>query len=76
MLTTLFIVSIAIIYLGYHFYGNFLEKHLKVSNKNKTPAHTKKDGVDYVPTPKIILFGHHFSSIAGAGRCLVLLLPQ
>jgi carbon starvation protein len=38
-----------------------------VDPKRSTPAHTKRDGVDYVPTRLPVLFGHHFASIAGAG---------
>ena len=53
---------------AYYWYGNVIKnKVLKSNNANPTPAHTKNDGVDYVPTKPQILFGHHFSSIAGAG---------
>ncbi|OVE76261.1 carbon starvation protein A, partial [bacterium E08(2017)] len=38
-----------------------------IDPERKTPAHTKSDGVDYVPTKLPVLFGHHFASIAGAG---------
>ena len=53
--------------LAYHFYGRFLERVLGVDPARPTPAHTLKDGIDYVPTHPAILFGHHFASIAGAG---------
>lgn len=43
------------------------EKIFKLSNDNKTPAVEMEDGMDYVPTKKGIIFGHHFTSIAGTG---------
>ncbi|MEM3141258.1 MAG: carbon starvation CstA family protein, partial [Candidatus Pacearchaeota archaeon] len=54
-------------YLGYRFYGRFIEKKLKISNKNKTPAENNKDNVDFSPAKKPFLLGHHFEAIAGAG---------
>jgi len=54
-------------YLGYRFYSRYLtEKVFGLSDKEITPAHELSDGVDYVPSNKHVLFGHHFSSIAGA----------
>ena len=67
MLATLFIACMAWFALAYIFYGRFLEKRLGVDPVRRTPAYTHHDGVDYVPTATPILFGHHFSSIAGAG---------
>jgi len=53
---------------GYKFYGTAFEKFLGVDPSRPTPAHTKHDGIDYVPAKNWqFLFGHHFSSIAGAG---------
>lgn len=52
--------------LGYRFYGRFVEKRLGVDPERKTPAHTMRDGVDYVPAKAPVLLGHHFASIAGA----------
>lgn len=53
---------------AYYWYGNVIKnKVLKSNDDTATPAHTKKDGIDFVPTKPQILFGHHFSSIAGAG---------
>jgi len=53
---------------AYYWYGNVIKnKVLNSNDDNATPAHTKKDDIDYVPTKPQILFGHHFSSIAGAG---------
>jgi carbon starvation protein len=54
--------------LAYKLYGKFLsDKIFKLSNDNKTPAVEMEDGMDYVPTKKGIIFGHHFTSIAGTG---------
>lgn len=64
----LLIVCIAILVLGYIFYGGWLCKQWGVGeSKGKTPAHEMEDGVDYVPAKAPVLMGHHFSSIAGAG---------
>lgn len=52
---------------AYFLYGRLLERVLGVDVKRRTPAHTLRDGVDYVPTRPAVLFGHHFASIAGAG---------
>lgn len=56
-----------LLWAGYHFYGGFLEKKYGVSPDEPVPSKTMTDGVDYVPTNKYVLLGHHFSSIAGAG---------
>ncbi len=62
-------------YLGYRYYSKYLsDKIFNLSNNSSTPAHKQKDNIDYVPTKKHILFGHHFTSIAGAapiiGPCI------
>ena len=52
---------------GYFFYSKFFAKFiLGLDNSIPTPAHTMKDGIDYVPTNKYVLWGHHFTSVAGA----------
>jgi len=57
--------------LGYKIYGSFIEKKvIKVDNSQPTPAQEFNDGIDYSPAKKPLLFGHHFSSIAGAGPIL------
>jgi len=61
------IVAIVWMTLGYIFYGKFVAKKIGVNDKNKTPAMTKKDNMDYSPSKKPFLVGHHFASIAGAG---------
>lgn len=56
------------LYIGYRFYGSFIERKLiRPDDKYPTPAITQGDGVDYTPARTSMLFGHHFSSIAGAG---------
>ncbi len=55
-------------FIAYHTYGRWLgQKLFRLSAKNLTPAYELEDGTDYVPTPKGIVFGHHFTSIAGTG---------
>lgn len=64
----LLIISVAILVIGYIFYGRYLCKKWGVGeNDQPTPAHAMEDGIDYVPAPAPVLMGHHFSSIAGAG---------
>jgi carbon starvation protein len=54
--------------LAYRIYGRFLgRKILRLSADQIMPAHELKDGIDYVPTKPHILFGHHFTTIAGLG---------
>lgn len=54
--------------MAYQIYGKFLAgKIFKIKNTTQVPSHTQNDGVDYVPTKKNILFGHHFTTIAGLG---------
>ncbi|MBT4485624.1 MAG: carbon starvation protein A [Candidatus Latescibacteria bacterium] len=54
--------------IAYNTYGRFLAKKIFNLDKNRsTPAHTLRDNQDYVPAHKIVLFGHHFTSIAGLG---------
>ena len=65
----LIIVLIAIVVLaaGYLFYGRWLANKWGLDPKAKTPAFTHEDGQDYVPSSKLTVFAHQFSSIAGAG---------
>lgn len=64
----LLIICVAILILGYIFYGGWLCRQWGVGESRKpTPAHEMEDGVDYVPAKAPVLMGHHFSSIAGAG---------
>ena len=61
------VIAIAVLALGYIFYGSWLAKQWGVDPTKETPAHTSYDGMDYVPANPAVLMGHHFSSIAGAG---------
>ena len=63
----LLIVSLAILFAGYVFYGGWLAKQWGIDPQRKTPAHELEDGIDYVPARTPVVMGHHFSSIAGAG---------
>ena len=64
----LLIISVAVLVVGYIFYGRWLCRQWGVGEgDHPTPAHTMEDGIDYVPAPAPVLMGHHFSSIAGAG---------
>lgn len=61
------LVGVAMMLLGYFFYSKFLARRIyKLDESYVTPAHTENDGVDYVPTNKFVLWGHHFTSVAGA----------
>ena len=69
------IIALLSFYLGYRFYSRFLsDKIYELDEDLITPAHEFEDGVDFVPTRRHILFGHHFTSIAGAapiiGPCI------
>lgn len=56
-----------IFFLGYRYYSKFIaEKIYKLDPNYVTPAHKYRDGVDFVPTNKFVLWGHHFTSVAGA----------
>jgi carbon starvation protein len=53
---------------GYRFYAKKLENLWQIDPKRSTPAYSKYDSVDYIPAKNwLVLFGHHFASIAGAG---------
>lgn len=65
------IVSLLIYIIAYKYYSGFLSKRvLSLDPVRRTPAREYEDGVDFVPTSRIILFGHHFASIAGLGPIL------
>lgn len=54
--------------ISYRFYSKFIaEKVFELDDRRLTPAERYNDGLDYVPTNKWVLFGHHFAAIAGAG---------
>ena len=64
----LVLFGLGIFFLGYKFYSHFIESRIYgISDPDLvTPAHEFQDGIDYLPTKRHILFGHHFTSIAGA----------
>jgi carbon starvation protein len=60
--------SASIYAIGYRFYSRFIaDRVLRLNAERRTPAYRHNDGLDYVPTDKWVLFGHHFAAIAGAG---------
>ena len=60
--------AICIYLIAYRFYSLYIaDKVLNVDGTRMTPAFRHNDGLDYVPTNKVVLFGHHFAAIAGAG---------
>ena len=67
MLLSILLLTALMLAIAYRFYGAFLEKRCRIEPDRATPACEINDGVDYVPTRASVLFGHHFSSIAGAG---------
>jgi carbon starvation protein len=65
---TVLIVVLCIYAVAYRYYSAFLAAKVMVLDDTRTtPAYTYRDGQNYSPTPKWVLFGHHFAAIAGAG---------
>ncbi len=64
---TIMIIAIAVLLLAYILYGRWIAKKWGVDPQKKTPAYEQRDGVDYEPAAKSVVFGHQFASIAGAG---------
>lgn len=64
----LVLAAICVYSIAYRFYSLFIAtKVFELNSRRLTPAHRLTDGLDYVPTNKYVLFGHHFAAIAGAG---------
>jgi carbon starvation protein len=64
----LVIAAVCTYFIAYRFYGLYIaRKVLGVNAARETPAHRRNDGLDFVPTNRFVLFGHHFAAIAGAG---------
>ncbi len=64
----LVIAAVCVYLLAFRFYALFIANRvLRVDPSRPTPAYRHNDGLDYVPTNKYVLFGHHFAAIAGAG---------
>lgn len=66
-LPVLALAFLALLAVGYRLYGGFVARRVGLDDQRRTPAHAKRDGVDYEPTPPFYLFGQHFSAIAAAG---------
>lgn len=61
------VVGVTMMILGYALYSKFLARRIyRLQPDFETPSHELRDGVDYVPTNKYVLWGHHFTSVAGA----------
>ena len=64
----LVVASVCIYFIAYRFYALFIaRKVFSIDATRLTPAYRHNDGLDYVPTNRYVLFGHHFAAIAGAG---------
>lgn len=63
----LLIIAFVFFVIAYRFYGTFIAKLFEENDSNPTPSVSMKDDKDYVPTKPLVLFGHHFASIAGGG---------
>ncbi|MCA0394691.1 MAG: carbon starvation protein A [Proteobacteria bacterium] len=62
------VAAMSIYLVAYRYYSLYIAKHvMQLDPTRATPAHVNNDGLDYVPTNKHVLFGHHFAAIAGAG---------
>ncbi|MBS9522421.1 carbon starvation protein A [Litoribacter alkaliphilus] len=66
-LVTLYILSAVVLVGAYFLYGKYVFRKFKINNANLTPSHKHRDGVDYIPSKPVVVLGHHFASIAGAG---------
>uniref|UniRef100_UPI00301D0964 carbon starvation CstA family protein n=1 Tax=Proteus terrae TaxID=1574161 RepID=UPI00301D0964 len=59
------VAAVCVYLIAYRYYSLFLaDKVMRLDPKRETPAHRHNDGLDYVPTNKSVLFGHHFAAIA------------
>ena len=72
MSALLILLGVAILLvLAYRWYGRWLATRVfPLDNSEPTPAHTLRDGRDFVSAPPLVVFGHHFASIAGLGPLL------
>ena len=61
------VIGLTMIFLGYRFYSKFIaEKIYQLDPDFVTPAHAQRDDIDYLPTNRLVLWGHHFTAVAGA----------
>src|SRR5271166_6535629 len=64
----LVVAAVCVYFIAYRFYGlSIANRALGIDGARPTPAYRHNDGLDYVPTNRYVLFGHHFAAIAGAG---------
>src|ERR1700681_1895980 len=62
------LAALCVYAIGYRYYSAFIAaKALALDDARVTPSHVYEDGHNYVPSPKWVLFGHHFAAISGAG---------
>lgn len=66
-LPLLAVAFLVLVVTAYRLYGGWVARQLAVTDERATPAHTLKDGIDFVPTRRFYLFAQHFSAIAAAG---------
>ncbi|MBN7809498.1 carbon starvation protein A [Algoriphagus sp. H41] len=66
-LALLLLISGVLLYAAYRYYGAFVYRKFGLDDSRQSPAHRLRDGVDYEPSKPIVVLGHHFASIAGAG---------
>ena len=60
-------IGLVALFAGYRFYSRFMaEKIYQLDPNFETPSHAMRDDIDYVPTNRIVLWGHHFTAVAGA----------
>ena len=61
------VAGLGAMFLGFVFYSKFIaEKIYRLDPHFETPSHSMRDDVDYVPTNRVVLWGHHFTAVAGA----------
>ena len=61
------VIGISLVASGYFFYSKFIaEKIYQLDPNFETPAHSMRDDVDFIPTNRVVLWGHHFTAVAGA----------
>ncbi|WP_143962467.1 carbon starvation CstA family protein [Litoribacter populi] len=66
-LIILYIIAAVVLVGAYFLYGKYVFRKFRINNANITPSHRHRDGVDYIPSKPVVVLGHHFASIAGAG---------
>jgi hypothetical protein len=73
----LVVAAVSVYSIAYRFYSRFIANTvLELDAKRLTPAEKHNDGLDYVPTNKWVVFGHHFAAIAGAGPLVARCWPR